>query len=956
MRDYHRASGVESINALDLNTFACMLVDADERQRAALLEEHAALVGVALAITIKDICYATWDSDPSQAAEAAAALALLAEHTGDPEIHALATWTSGIAALATGHMEHAIDNLDAAVEQFCRLDQPHTAARVQVGKLMALAMLGRYDEAVACGIAARDTLLVHGDDITAGRIEFNLGHIALRRDRYAEAEQYYLAAYAHFQSAGDPALLASVENALADVLVRQRRFAVARDLYEQALRRAAEAGLDVIQALTECNLGNLALAQGRYDQALEYLERSRRRYHDLGMPHESAYADLELAEAYLELNLIAEADAIYARVTPVFASPGMRAEQAWALAHHGQTALLLGNHAAARQRLLRARQLFETEGNEVSVALVTLFEAHLLYREGQFHAAAATAVRAEQVFFAANNRLRRLYAAWLRGEALRAAGELAEAFPILMATYQEAESGSVLQIAQRSATSLGLLASARGDRAAAEDYLERAITMIEQMRAPLPAEQFRTAFVSDKLSPFQEMVRICLDTGRIIEALHYVERARSRALVEMLGGSVVGPGVHPRDSFEAEAFSRLAALRQELNWCYQRLSRAMESEQYDHTTVVDLQATVQQHEMAILELTRQIQQRGGSPMMASSFDLASLQAALGTETVLIEYYSLDEELLAFVVTSDQVRVVRFIADEPGVAAAIDHLRFQIDALRRDAGRKTVHAPLLLKRARHYLAKIYDAVLRPLEALIDHRRLMIVPHRALHYAPFHAFFDGERHVIERYEACTVPSASVLSHCLRQRTSHRKQGVFIGVPDARAPRVRDEIEAIAPLWADRVVLLDREATLAALQQYAPQAGILHLACHGQFRPDSPLFSSVRLADGWLTTLDVYQLRLACELVVLSACETGMSTLAPGDEVIGLTRGFLAAGAPSILVSLWTVDDTTTAELMTTFYTLLRDGERPAAALRQAQRTLMERYPHPFFWAPFTLVGRW
>jgi len=91
MRDYHRASGVESINALDLNTFACMLVDADERQRAALLEEHAALVGVALAITIKDICYATWDSDPSQAAEAAAALALLAEHTGDPEIHALAT-------------------------------------------------------------------------------------------------------------------------------------------------------------------------------------------------------------------------------------------------------------------------------------------------------------------------------------------------------------------------------------------------------------------------------------------------------------------------------------------------------------------------------------------------------------------------------------------------------------------------------------------------------------------------------------------------------------------------------------------------------------------------------------------------------------------------------------------------------------------------------------------------
>lgn len=622
-----------------------MLVDAGERQRTALLEEHAALAGVALAIAIKDICYATWDSDPLQAAGAAAALNLLAERTGDPEIHALATWISGIAALATGRMDRAIDLLDAAVEQFHCLGQPHTAARFEVGKLMALAMLGRYDEAVACGIAARNALLVHGDEITAGRIELNLGHIALRRDRYAEAEQWYLAAYARFQSIEEPALLASIENALADVLMRQHRFSAARPLYEQALRRAAEAGLDVIQALTECNLGNLALSQGRYDQALEYLERSQRRYHALGMPHESAYADLELAEAYLELNLIAEADAIYACVTLVFASLGMRAEQAWALAHHGQTALLLGNHAAARQRFLQARQLFETEGNEVSVALVTLFEAYLLYHEGQFHAAAAAAARAEQVFLAANNRLRRLYAAWLCGEALRASGELADSFPTLVATFQEAEASSVPQIAQRGATSLGLLASARGDRMAAEDQLERAITMIEQMRAPLPAEEFRTAFVSDKLSPFQEMVRICLDSGRTIDALQYVERARSRTLVEMLGGAVVESGAHPRDSFEAEAFSRLAALRQELNWCYQRLSRAMESEQYEHSTIAALQTTVQQYETAILELIRQIQQRGGSSMIASSFDLADLQAALGAETVLIEYYSLDDELL-----------------------------------------------------------------------------------------------------------------------------------------------------------------------------------------------------------------------------------------------------------------------------------------------------------------------
>lgn len=953
MRDRYRTSGVESISAIDLTSLARLLIAADDGRRAALLDAHAALAGVDLAGAIKDIGYAAWDSDPTQATGAAAALALLAARLDDPEVHALAAWTSGIAALATGQMEDAIEALDTAARRFRELDQPHTAARVQVGKLMALAMLGRYDEAALCGRQARDIFIACGDETSAGRIELNLGHTALRRDRYAEAERYYRSAYARFLSTGESALLARTETALADVLMYQHQFAAARLLYEQALQRAADAGLGVVQAQIECNLGNLALAQGHYAQALDYLERSRRRYAALNMPHESAYADLELAEAYLELNLIVEADAIFARATPLFASLGMRAEQAWALAHHGQTAMLLGHHVAARQRFGEARRLFEVENNEVSAALVTLFEAHLLYRIGQFRAAAEAAESAEHVFRAANNRLRRLFAAWLRGEALRAAGDYAAAMPLLHAALQEAESCSVLHIAQRCATSLGLLALASGNPDAAEAQLTRAIAMIESMRAPLPAEEFRTAFIADKLSPFQEMVRLCLGTRRVVDALYYVERSRSRALVEMLGGATASIA-HPRDAFEVDAFNRLAELRQELNWYYQRLGRALEGER--HERVTELQTMVQQHEAAILELTRQIQQRGGNSIVDAPFDLACLQSALGTETVMIEYYSLDGELLAFVVTADQVQVVRHLAHERDVEELVDRLRFQIDALRRDVRNKTHHAALLFHRVRHYLERLYDIALRPLVPGIAHRRLIIVPHRSLHYAPFHALFDGERYVVEQREVCIVPGASVLYRCLQPKPTHQEQGIFIGVPDVRAPRVRDEICAIAPLWPERVVLLDQEATLAALQHYAPQAGVLHLACHGQFRPDSPLFSSLRLADGWLTTLDVYQLRLSCDLVVLSACETGMSTLAPGDEVIGLIRGFLATGAPSVLVSLWTVDDATTAQLMTTFYTLLCAGERPAAALRQAQRELMQEYPHPFFWAPFVLVGRW
>lgn len=416
---------------------------ADKDQRVSLLQDHAELISMDLAYAVKDLGYAAWDDDPALAEEAACVLAMLAERLQHPEATALTAWMQGIAALAAGQLEEALTALVAAAQQFVQLGQPLMAARVQVSQLVALGLLGRYEEALACGLAARDVLLQYYDETTAGRVELNLGHLAFRRDRYDEAELYYRLAYYRFSRTDDPALLAGVENALADVLVRKQAFAEAQALYEQALQRAIEAKLGVIQALTECNLGNLALAQGRYDQALEYLEQSRRHYAALDLPHESAYADLELAEAYLELNLAAEADAILRRVTPVFTQLGMRAEEAWALAHHGQAALLLGNTTVARQHFQAARQLFVAEGNTVATALVALFEAHLLYHIQQYAAAAELAAEAEGVFRAAQDHLRRLFAAWLRGEALRAAGQADEAEACLCATLREAEASAL---------------------------------------------------------------------------------------------------------------------------------------------------------------------------------------------------------------------------------------------------------------------------------------------------------------------------------------------------------------------------------------------------------------------------------------------------------------------------------------------------------------------------------
>jgi CHAT domain-containing protein len=939
--------------------FAAQLSNADESQRATLFASYTELLTVELAYALKEQYDALKTNEPEQAINATKVLTEMALQLENQEIHAVAAWVAGMASLhLEGKMDDSLKQLDQAVTLFKALNQPRIAASVQISRLHALAMLGRYEEAVKTGKAARDVFVTEGDQLAAGKIEINLGSIYWRRDRYQEAEKYYSEAKKRLNAEYHVPELVTVDFNLANVLAWQHRFAEAVTRYHDALQRAEAAGLTVRQAEIEGNLGNMFLFQGNYREALEYLERSRRRYLTLNMPHELAYAEQELAEVYLELNMAAEAAAIYSQVTPKFAELKMREEQAWALAHLGQANMLQSQYAEARKHFSEAHALFADEKNQVKAALVTLFEAQLFYQQSEFAAVEQAITQIQPVLDGAQQWGRALLARWLHGEALRSLGHMEEAQTVLKAAQRDADHYLLPQIAQRCYTSLGKLAATNGAIAQAEIAFNQALDIIEQLRAPLPAEEFRTAFVADKLSPYTELARLCLEAEppRPADALNYIERARSRALLEMLAGSS-GHLTRPRDAFEEEAFGEMQQLRERLNWLYSQMNRAFENAEQRTERFAQLQKDAHDCEDHILTLNRQLQQHGSSTWSrVEPLNLEQLQADLGTDTVLIEYYSLDEQLLAFVVTSETVSVMRLPATEALVNEAVQQFRFQTDAMRRGAGRMQNHLNQLLRRAQHYLTELYHMLLAPLEDQLGQRRLVIVPHRTLHYVPFRALYNGSQYVIEQREVCTVPSAGVLHHCLTRPTTALQSALLLGVPDERAPRVRDEVEALVHLFPQAVALLDQEANTSNLRQQAPGVDVLHLACHGQFRPDNPLFSALRLSDAPFTTRDAYGLELNCDLVVLSACETGVSAIAPGDELIGLARGFFAAGAPTLIVSLWAVDDTTTATMMTTFYRHFQAGVRPAAALRLAQRELMETHPHPFYWAPFVVLGRW
>jgi tetratricopeptide (TPR) repeat protein len=933
---------------LDRFELAGRLLAASDAERGSLLLQHSAIADLDLARALKEICYDAWQTAPTRSVQAAAAIRVLANQNSDADTLALADWLGGIASLVEGKMEAAIVCLNAAETRLLSLNKQQDAAATRVSKLIALATLGRYDEAVECGLQAREVLLAHGDEVAAGRIEHNIGNIHFRRDRYQEAETFQRSAHERFLKAGDQVQLTKIENSLALTLAQQHKIHDAEALYQKALERAQLLEEIATQAAIESSIGMLAFYEAKYDRALDFLERSRRKYVTLNMPHLAATAELEIADVYLELNLAPEASEIYDRVTSEFERLEMRAEKARALVSNAKAVTLIGQTSKAQQMLRDARSLYELEENDVGVATVALAQAQVFYDSQDYAAARETALLAAGMLADASSRRHALFSRWLAGEATRACGDLEPARDLLHSTLAEAESEEQPELVARCHTSLGLLSETP------RDHFLAAADQIERLRAPLPSEEFRTAFFATKLTPYLELAQLSLNESvpAVADAFDYIERAKSRALADAMGNFV--PEFTPRDPFEQQLCDRLEALSHELNYFNSRINHLPRDHEVELT---ELQQQSREREKEILEISRQLQHRSARVFGSTvQLDLSKLQTALGDDTVLIEYATIGGELIAFAVMKDLIDVFRTRFTETEVTSELESFRFQIDTLRYGSKKLRKHLPTLVQRTQRHLERLYDLLLRPIESGLEHKRIVIVPHRALHYVPFHALHDGDAPVIARREVTYSPSALVLQQCLARPLRNLSKALLVGTVNQQTPRVGQELANLKSLFASSETLLNQEATLERLRHRATAADILHLACHGAFRRDNPLFSSLQLGHELLTVRDACRLKLDSPLVTLSACETGVNAIAPGEEIVGLARGFFSAGARSLLLSLWTVDDEATAELMADFYRHALASESLSGALRKAQLNLMARQPHPFFWSPFMLVGAW
>ncbi len=916
------------------------------------LVQYDTSIAIAVAWALKDLAYENLHSNPAMVP---AALDLLNAmlHRDNAEITAIAAWVRGASYTMKGQMPEAIEQLDLAADGFGRLGNVQAAAQTQVPKLIALSMLGRNDEAVACAQTTKLQFIAVGDERSAGKVELNLGSLFLRQDRYDAAAQAYRQASVRFARAGDAEHSIMADIGLAGALTWQFDFDEALRLYDRATMRAQARGLGSTLSVIATNRGRLELHRGRYEPALKFLEAALQEAERDGMPQELAEARRDMADAYLALNLLPEAVALYDLTITACIAHDSPEERAWAEVQRAQAIGRRGEPTIAAKGFKIARALFEAHDNPVGLALTDLRLATLDLQLGNPAQALRRAEASAAAFEAAGVDGWRYEADLIAAESKAALGNTVDAARQFEWVQSRTEGFPELRAACHAG--LGMLLYRKADRVAAQIQLEKSVACVEQQRAALPGDEFRTAYGANKQLPHDTLVAIAMQDsgpGASTQLLRRLESARAQSLVSAITLNDQADGVD-------------AASREQLRWLNEQWSQAIGQD--DSKRATQLQARAKDLERNWLEQQRRAQAAAGfsgskAEAITGGLDIEALQAQLADDVAMVMYGLVNDQLAACVVTGTQIRHV--VTGATGLDDRIQQMDFQINSLRFGAPALRAHAAQMLLRTRAHLQALYDLVWRPLAPLIaDHERVVVVPHRSLHYVPFCALLDGQQSLLERHELSVSPSATLWlgpnhdSKTARDRIGTRLRRVAaVGVGGSELPHVTTELLAVADAFrsvsgGSAALHMDANATHAGLLEALDGADALHLACHGQFRADSPYFSSLQLADGPLTVRDAAKLPLQAQLVTLSACETALSRVAPGDELLGLLRGFLMAGAKNVIATRWTVDDASTAELMAVFYRRLLKGERPSKALRAAQLELAQKEPHPYHWAPFT-----
>jgi CHAT domain-containing protein/tetratricopeptide (TPR) repeat protein len=841
----------------------------------------------------------------------------------------------------------------------------------------------------------------------AALVRVRLGEVLLASGDPARAESLHREALERFEALGDCAGTVDAQNQLGLVQSWKGNAAGANEWYARALPDARVVGDRLTEAFLHANLGTASVYLGENQKALDHFRAAIAVAREAGARRPEGWALTNLARLWHALGDLDRALEQAQQALPVMDQSGDVKGKVAARLNLGVILIALGRHDEAIDALTRGLALATASGQKQAEATVRGRLGEALAGRGDV-AAAIQAYREALILYEAQRarRAQGLVLAGLGAAQLRA-GDAAGRESLERALDLGRASGDP-SIEVAALKGLASDALARGDLGRARDLSAQALSTVESVRLQVAAPEMRSSYFASMQDYYEQRIAVLLashqaqpDGGFAAEAFHTSERARARSLLEGLAGgrADIRAGVAP------ELLEREAALRRAMERASARFMRALAAGRETEAATLEKEIAAQLSQFQ--ELQAEMQAR--SPRYAAltqpvPLTLSQVQEELlDDDTTLVEIALGAERSHAFIIGRRSFRVA-----ELPPRRVLDELA---RALYSRVSERPARGASWVRDGGEAASALGRALLAPLAPLAT-RRLAVVTQGALQYVPFAVLRDPDRPapLLADHEVVTLPSASALA-VLRRETAGRsgaalrvailadpvldpgdarlpaREGRGRATPPAeeqvrsarfarlteltRLPFTRREARAIvqaAGVTGVRTALGFEANRDLALSPELSRYRVLHFATHGLLNDERPDLSGLVLSlfdregrprDGFLRLADIYNLDLPAELVVLSACRTGLGKNVRGEGLVGLSRAFMYAGAPRVLASSWTVDDAATAELMAAFYRMLFVQRRPAAeALRGAQLHMQKhpRWRHPYYWAAFTLQGEW
>ena len=895
-----------------------------------------------------------WYINPNQSLEFARRIILIGEARNDTNQVALGTMAKGDALQFLGQIHEAWDMLGQAGNLFEKTGNEVGWARTRIGRIILSLDLNRISEAFTDAERAREIFNRHHDEDKLLRLDFQTGVANNHLGNQQQALELFKSALARADALGEQGqkYLGVLYSDIGVTLTALGDFHQALIYFERAQARAIADQETLVIAQIECSIADILYLQGYYKRALTLLNSALEKVKNESLL-EAAMIQHHMVECYLSLNRYAEARRVGREAVQAFRQFKAESHLARMLLYLATAEGATGNLLEAETALREAEEICSSIGAKSWEATIRLWRGRMALRQHSAIVAYQEAVMAASAFEADGQQMKTAEANLLQGQALLVLGNLQTSSACGEKALTVARQYGVATLRYKAHLLLGEIAEAQNRFGSATRRYQAAMATINRVQHGLTIT-LRPDFLEDKNEASRRLISLYLQTDQPVKGFEALENAKAQNWLAYLNNR---ERLHwsNEDATSRALIEELEGLRSQHQWFYQLANRLPGNLDEYPKSITPEQALTEMRmcEQRMRAITEQLYLRNEDDkraVQALALSFNDIRDSLDDDSTVIEYYNNGENLWAFTLSRNAIQVHRLSVTVQALTHLVEQWQINVagalklSSIGEAAYRLTLHA-------RRILQKLHASLIQPLDLPSNTERLVIVPYGVLHFLPFHLLYDGAKYLIEKREILILPAAGLLTRQAPKRAS----GVLALAHtwDGKLPLTIFEAQIVQKLFGG--LLRTEEQVNRAVLAESPRQ-ILHIAAHGQHRLDEPDLSFLHLADGQLYADDVMQQDLSYELVTLSACETGRARIATSDDLIGIGRSFLFAGAGALVLSLWQVEDRFTLQLMERMYAALYAGASKTSALRQAQLSLLaeNRGLHPAFWGAFQVVG--